>query len=75
MAASLHTAFPNAIQELHIPVNDTPDDNLMDWFDKICEFIGENTLTMYQCTYIRTSESAYSLYKIELYSISFHFGK
>lgn len=48
MAASLHTAFPDSIQELHVPVSDTPDDSLLDWFDKICEFIGNAYMYMIQ---------------------------
>ena len=40
MASELHTAFPDSIQELHVAVQDTTETNLLDWFEKIYDFIG-----------------------------------
>ena len=40
MAAALYTPFPDSIQELRVDIEDKPETNMLEWFDKIYDFIG-----------------------------------
>lgn len=42
MAASLDSAFPGTIKELHIEAEDNPEANLLQQFSEVCNFIGTN---------------------------------
>ena len=41
MARELHSAFPGAIAELHIEVDDCTGSNLLARFEEICTFLGQ----------------------------------
>ena len=45
MSSELYPAFPEKIKQLHIPIEDSPAENLLSTFDEICEFIGKCDLS------------------------------
>jgi len=44
MGGELHSAFPGAIAELHVDVEDSAGSNLLERFEEICEFLGQLNL-------------------------------
>lgn len=44
MGGELHSAFPGAIAELHIDVEDSAGSNLLERFEEICKFLGQLNL-------------------------------